>query len=465
MSQSSKPALTDLYREQFLKKTKRSKEIWEELVNLTPYGVHSNWRIFDPYPIIMARAKGSRIWDVDGNEYIDYNMSFGALVAGHANPTLVEKVREKLEEGTIYGHETELSLKLSKVLTQRFGYEMVRFSSTGMEATSLAVRLARAYTGREKILKFEGHYHGTHDALAVGVKPNPYNAGHPKMPRSVLAGFPLRAIPEAIASTVVIAPWNDLDAVENIMRKHGDEIAGIILEPVAMNMGVVPADKEFIVGLRKLADEYNSLLIYDEVKTSGMWYRGAAEYYGVRADIIAVAKALGGGFPFSAVLARRDIMELIGPKKVPHGGTFNANVLSVYASYVTVTEILTENNMYYTHKLSSDLAKGYRDLIEDLKIEAHVVQIANKGTVFFSKDPIRNWRDFVNKVSWGQWYNWTLGMVLRGVIPQPMAMDEQWTVSVMHSKEDIEKSIEIAGIVFKEVKEGVAKPMVVEEAI
>ncbi|MEM3961456.1 MAG: aminotransferase class III-fold pyridoxal phosphate-dependent enzyme [Sulfolobales archaeon] len=300
---------------------------------------------------------------------------------------------------------------------------------------------------------------------SIGVKPSPYAAGHPRKPRSVPAGFPLPAIPKSIADTVVIAPWNDLGAVEDIMREHGNDIAAIILEPVAMNMGVVPADKDFIVGLRRIADEYNSVLIFDEVKTSGMWFRGASEYYGVRADIIAVAKALGGGFPFSAVLADRKFMDLIGPRGVPHGGTFNANILSVYAAYVTVTELLTESNLAYTHKLSSELAKGYRDLIEDLRIEAHVVQIANKGTIYFSDKPIKNWRDFVEKVRWGVWYNWVLGMVVNGIIPQPMAYDEQWTISIAHTREDIEKTIEIAGKVFREVREGRALRFEVEEAI
>jgi len=457
--------LTDVYKSEYIKKTLKSKEIWTSLNEVTPWGVHSNWRIFDPHPLIISRAKGSRIWDVDGNEYIDFNMAFGALVVGHANPHLIDKVRERMADGTIYGHETEWSLKLSKALTERFGYDMVRFSSTGLEATSLAVRLARAFTGRTKILKFEGHYHGTHDALAVGVKPDPAHAGHPKEPKAIPAGYPLTAIPTEIANTVIVAPWNDIEAVENIMRKHGNDIAAIILEPIAMNMGVVPATKEFIWSLRRLADEYNCLLIYDEVKTSGMWYRGAQEYYGVKADIITVAKALGGGFPFSAVLSSRKIMELIGPKRVPHGGTFNANPLSVYAAYVTVTELLTEANMQYTHNLSGELAKGYRDAIEDAKVDAHVVQVANKGTVFFSRDPIRNWRDFVSKVNWGLWYVWTLGMVVRGVIPQPMAIDEQWTISIMHSKEDIQKAIETAYTVLKEIKSGPVRPLAVEEAL
>jgi glutamate-1-semialdehyde 2,1-aminomutase len=457
--------LTEVYRDLYIKKTPKSGEIWSNLAKLTPYGVHSNWRIFDPYPLIMSKAKGSKIWDVDGNEYIDYNMAFGSLVVGHANPKLLEKVKQKLDEGTIYGHETEWSYKLAELLTRKFGYDMIRFSNTGLEATLLAIRLARAATGRTKILKFEGHYHGSHEPLMVGVKPDPKHAGHPKRPKSVPAGYPYNVVPKEIAETVIIAPWNDSEAVEEIMRTHGNEIAAIVLEPVAMNMGVIPGKKDFIALLRKLANEYNCFLIFDEVKTAGMWYRGAQEYYGVKADIIAVGKGLGCGFPFSAVLASKEVMELVGPRKVPHGGTFNANPLSVYAVYVAVTELLTESNLAYTHKLSEELAKGYRDLIQDKKLPAHVVQIANKGTIYFSPEEINTWRDFVNKVNWGLWYVWTLGMVINGIIPQPMAIDEQWTISIMHTKEDIQKTLETADRVMSEIKGKVVKPLAVEEAI
>jgi len=457
--------LTEVYKDLYTKKTVKSRELWLKLTNLTPYGVHSNWRIFDPHPLMVSRARGSRLWDVDGNEYIDFNMGFGALVVGHANPALLEKVKQKLDDGTIYGHETELSYRLSEVLTRRYGYDMVRFANTGSEATLLAIRLARVVTGRSKILKFEGHYHGTHELLMVGVKPDLRHAGHPKRPRSVPTGYPYNVVPKELAEKVVVAPWNDAEATEEIMKAHGNEVAAIIMEPVAMNMGVVPGKKDFVAFLRKLADEYNCLLIFDEVKTSGMWYRGAQDYFNVKADIITVAKALGGGFPFSAVLTRKDIMELVGPRKVPHGGTFNANPLSVYATYVTVTELLTESNLAYTHRLSEELAKGYRDLIQDKGLEAHVVQIANKGTVYFAKGEINTWRDFVTKVSWGLWYAWLLGMVVNGIIPQPMAVDEQWTVSIMHTKEDIQRALETSDKIMSEIKGKLVESIAIEEAI
>ncbi|MEM2009936.1 MAG: aspartate aminotransferase family protein [Thermosphaera sp.] len=463
MTQSK--SLTEIYKEILVDRTKKSQEIWTNLSKLTPYGVHSNWRVFEPYPLFISRAKGSRIYDVDGNEYIDFNMAFGALVVGHANPVLIEKIKQRLEDGTIYGHETEISLKLSETLTRRYGYDMVRFSNTGSEATMLSLRLARVVTGRNKIIKFEGHYHGSHELVMVGVKPSLRHAGNAKCPRSVPTGYPHNVVPKEVAENVIIAPWNDSDAVEKIMRNHGNEVAAIILEPVAMNMGFVPGKKEFVKHLRELADEYNSLLIFDEVKTSGMWVRGAQEYFNVKADIVAVAKALGGGFPFSAVLSSREIMEVIGPKKVPHGGTFNSNPLSTYATYITVTELLIESNLAYTHQLSEQLAKGYRDVIQDRGLEAHVVQLANKGTVFFAKEEVNNWRDFVLKVSWGQWFVWTLGMVINGIIPQPLAYDEQWTISIMHTKEDVQKAIETADKVAKEIKGKSVEAIGIEESI
>lgn len=454
--------LTEILQKRYIEKTPKSRELFFKNVKFTPQGVHSNWRIFVPHPIFMVRAKGSRIWDVDNNEYIDYNMAFGALGIGHAHPTLVEIIKERIENGTIYGFETDESVKLAKVLTQRFNFDMVRFSSTGLEATQLAIRLARAATKRKKILKFEGCYHGSHDTLMVGVKPDPYVAGHPKRPRSTLASW---GMPEEIRDTIIIAPFNDLEATEKLMKIYGNEVAGIILEPIPMNMGVVLPDIEFLKGLRELADEYNSMLIFDEVKTGGKFYKGAQEYFGIKPDIMTIAKAIAGGYPFSAVLANRDVMELIGVKKVAHGGTFNSNPLSVTAALITLTKILTENSLNYAWKLNEILSKGYKDIIEDNKIEAHVVNIATSGVIYFTTHSIKNWRDFVKYNNLGRWYAWVLAMLIRGIIPQALGFDEQWTVSIQHSKEDIEKTLEIAKEAIKEIKEGKVIPVKPEEAL
>ncbi|MEM0348677.1 MAG: aspartate aminotransferase family protein [Candidatus Caldarchaeum sp.] len=438
------------FLEKFLSITKRSKALYDEALGLTPHGVHSNWRIFDPYPLFMNRGKGSRIWDADGNEYLDYNMAFGALGVGHAHPVLVEEMKKVIENGTIYGFETEASVKTAKVLTERFGYERVRFATTGLEATLLAVRLARAFTGRKKILKFEGCFHGTHEPLMVSVKPSIYRAGHPKTPNSVPASM---GMPQEFADLVIAAPYGDLDAVEKIMQKHGNEVAGIILEPIAMNMGVVIPSIEFLKGLRQFADEYNSLLIFDEVKTSGKFYRGVQEWCGVKGDIMVAAKSIAGGYPFSAVLSSKEVFEVVGPNKTAHGGTFNSNPLSVNAAHVTLTKILTEENLRHAQNLSKQLANGYGDILEDAKIDHNISHIATSGTIYFTQHPIRNWREFVRHNDFGRWLAWVLGMLTNGVLPQALGYDEQWTVSVQHSKEDIETTLEVMKNVVTSLRE------------
>jgi len=445
----------------FLSRTRESKRLYDEAMKYTPYGVHSNWRIFDPYPIFMAKGRGSRIWDADGNEYIDFNMAFGALGVGHAHPRLVEEIRSIIENGTIYGFETEKSVLLAKLLTSRYGYDMVRFSTTGLEATILAVRLSRAFTGRPKIIKFEGCFHGSHEMLMLNVKPDIYRAGHPSAPTPVPSTW---GYPENLKKYTLVASYNDLDGVEKLMKIHGNLVGGIILEPVAMNMGVVVPDIEFLKGLRKLADEYNSLLIFDEVKTGGKMYRGVQDWCGVKADIMVVAKAVAGGYPFSAVLSRREIMETIGPKKTAHGGTFNSNILSVTAAYVTLKEILTEEALRRCQNLSDKLASAYSDILADANIPFNISTFANSGTIYFTDRRIRNWRDFVKFNDFGRWYNWVVSMLNEGIVPQAMGYDEQWTVSTQHTEEDIEMAVEAMKKVVSEIKKTAPK-MAVEEVL
>ncbi|GBC68628.1 Glutamate-1-semialdehyde 2,1-aminomutase [archaeon HR01] len=444
---------------QFSEKTKSSRMLYHEALRYTPYGVHSNWRIFDPYPLFMRRGRGSRIWDADGNEYIDFNMAFGALGVGHAHPRLVEELRNVIEEGTIYGFETERSVLLAKLITSRYGYDMVRFSTTGLEGTLLAVRLARAFTGRPKILKFEGCFHGSHEMVMVSVKPDIYRAGHQSSPLPVPASW---GYPESLKEYTLVASYNDLDGVEKLMREYGNEVGGIILEPVAMNMGVVVPDIEFIKGLRELADEYNSLLIFDEVKTGGKMFRGVQDWCGVRADIIVVAKAIAGGYPLSAVLAGREIMETIGPKKTAHGGTFNSNILSVSAAYITLREILTEEALRRCQDLSDKLASGYSDILSDAGIKFNIATFANSGTVYFTDKRVRNWRDFVRLNDFGRWYSWVVAMVNHGVIPQALGYDEQWTISTQHSEQDIEDALEAMKKAVPEIRRGTPKISVEE---
>ena len=438
-------------QKKFLEKTKRSEQIYKESMKVTPFGVHSNYRSMDPYPIYFSKGRGSKLWDADGNEYIDFHMAFGVLVSGHSHPVLVEAMKDRIANGTILGFECEESYKVAKIVCERFGVDMVKFSSTGGEATNYAVRFARAYTEREKILKFEGCYHGFPDSFLVNVKPAVAKAGHPRFPNQVPASKGI--VDEAVKQTL-IAPFNDLEAVETIMEKHGNEVAAIILEPIPMNMGYILPKPGFLEGLRKIANEYNSVLIFDEVKTSGKFYNGATGYFKVKPDMVTIAKAIAGGYPLSLIAGKKEIMNSVIPGVVSHAGTFNSNSLSIVAGLVTLSKILTEKAMNEATKLSGMLAKGYEDIIEDSKINALVKWAGTSGTVHFTKaKKIENWRDFITTIDVARWFLYTVIMANRGIVPSAWGPDEQWTISVQHTKEDIQKHLEV----FKEIAGHVRK--------
>ena len=411
--------------------------MFEKARTLTPFGVHSNYRFIDPYPLYFSRAKGSRIWDVDGNEYLDFNMGFGALVTGHSHPTLVRAINECVDKGVLYGFETEEVHELARIITSRFGYDMVRFSTTGAEATMHAIRLARAYTGRTKVLKFEGCYHGSHDALLVSVKPTEEKAGDEKAPNQVPAS---KGIPPEIVSNTLVAPFNDLEASELLIRKHRD-VAVIILEPIPMNMGFVLPEKGFLEGLRRLADEFGCLLFFDEIKTCGKFYHGAADHFKVKPDLCTMGKAIAGGFPLSVIAGSRKVMETIVPGQVSHAGTFNSNPLSVRAAIVTLRDILTEAGFKHAEGLGEQLARGYADAARDRKLDAQVQWTGLSGTIHFSKQPVKNWRIFLQTDN-ATWYLFYLAMLNRGIIPTGTGPDEQWTLSVQHTVEDVNRAVE-----------------------
>jgi len=425
--------------ENFRRRTVKSKEVFEETAKYVPKGVNSNYRAWDPYPIYFRGGIGSRIYDVDGNEYIDYNLAFGVLVSGHSHPKIVSEVERRVGEGTILGFEYERVYELAKIVSKRFNVDMVRFQSTGLEATHHAIRMARAYTGRDKVIKFLGHYHGSHDSMLVSTKPNIYASGHVKMPSKLKSG---PGIPDSVVEDVLVAQFNDLESVETILVNHPDEVAAVILEPVAMNIGLIPASKEFMWGLRRLCDEYGVILIFDEVKTSGKLYGGAEEYYNVKPDMKTMAKAVAGGYPLSIVGGRREIMEDVGPGKTPHAGTFNSNPLSVDAAIVTLRDVLTMDAMERTVKYNEMLSKAYGDILSDVGVPHNIKVFGNSGTIFFTDKEVLNWHDFLRYNHVGLWWAFFIAMMNRDVVPTAPGYDEQWTVSVQHSEEDIEKTIE-----------------------
>ena len=422
----------------YQKRTPKSAAAHAKAVSRIPLGVASNYRAYDPYPIFVKDGKGGHIHDVDGNEYIDFNLCFGALMAGHCHPAVVKAVQEKLNTGTMFGMPHDAENALAEEICQRFPVDMVRFSNSGTECTMHAVRLARAATGRDRIIKMEGGYHGLHDSVLVSLKPKASEVGDPNSPTPVPGG---EGIPKATMSNTLIAQFNDLAAVERLFAKYPGEIAAVIVEPIMMNVGILMPDEGYHQGLREFTKKHGALLIFDEVKTGAKLARGGAcEYFGIRPDIVCLAKSIGGGFSLAAFAARREIMNLIADHRVFHGGTYNTNPVAMAAGLATFREVLTPAAYEHVEKLNNKLVDGYKKQIEKAGIVGYMVSAGSNGALMFFPKPIRNYRDWLT-IDSDIWRHYWFGMVNRGVMAQPYWWDEQWTISVAHTEADIDKHL------------------------
>jgi glutamate-1-semialdehyde 2,1-aminomutase len=432
------------------KRTPKSAEAHKKAEKRIPLGVASNYRAYDPYPIFVAEGHGSKIKDIDGNEYIDHNLCFGTLMAGHGHPAVVKAVQWALANGTTFGMPHGMELELANEICARYPVEMVRFGSSGTEATMHACRIARAATGRDKILRFEGAYHGLHDTALVSVKPKVEDAGDIDAPNSVPGGL---GVIQAVLDNVTVATFNNLASVEHRFKQFPEQIAAIILEPILMNVGLCMPQPGFLEGLREICTKNGALLIFDEVKTGAkLCWGGASEYFGVKPDIITLAKSIGGGVPLAAFGASRAVMDLISEHKVFHGGTYNTNRIAMAAGLATFREVLTRENYAHVERLSKKLAEGYRTILKKAGLEAYVVQAGVNGALMLYPAEIRNYRDWT-KIDVDLWRQFWFGMVNRGVLAMPYWWDEQWTVSVQHTEADIDKHL----AVFEEVAPGLAQ--------
>lgn len=415
-----------------------------------PLGVASNYRGYEPYPIFVDEGYGGKIRDIDGNEYVDHNLCFGVLMAGHSHPAIVKAVEKALQIGTTFGMPHEMEWELAEEICSRYPVDMVRFGSSGTEVTMHACRLARAATKRDKILKFEGGYHGLHDTALVSVKPKAEEVGDVNEPNAVPGGS---GIPQGTLENVVVASFNDLAGVERRFRQYPNQIAAVILEPIMMNVGMCMPQVGFLEGLREITAKNGALLIFDEVKTGAkLAWGGATEYFGVKPDIITLAKAIGGGVPLGAFGASRAIMDLISNHKVFHGGTYNTNRISMSAGLAMFREVLTRENYAHVARLNKKLSDGYRKIVASVDLQAYVASAGANGALMLYPEQIRNYRDWL-RIDQDLWRQYWFGMVNRGVLPQPYWWDEQWTVSVQHTDADIDKHL----AAFEDVAPGLAK--------
>ena len=416
----------------------RSQKLWQEARELMPRGVPSSFQDAAPQPVFVERGRGSRVWDVDGNEYIDFHNGFGVMVVGHAHPKIVDAVSKRIALGSHFAQPVAEVVVVARELARRFGQPQWRFTNSGTESTLDAVRIARAFTGRQRLIKMEASYHGHHDALMVSVEPPPDLMGPPEEPASVPQS---EGIPPAVVELTTVVPFNDLQALERAFTKHPDEVAAVIVEPAMMNVGIVLPDSGYLAGLRDTAHRHGALLIFDEVKTGAtIAAGGATERFGVTPDLIALAKAIGGGLPCGAIGGRADVMEVIEEKRVAQMGTFNGNPLTMAASKVTLLEILDASAYSHFDALAETLQGGLDSVIGEYELPFHVITLAARGGVTYRSQRVRNYRDYLEIDKSNAYLAW-LYQCNRGVLMAPGA-EENWTLSVQHSVDDVQRYVD-----------------------
>ena len=430
--------LTKIESEALDRRHARSLSHREEAKRFLPGGVSSSWQSWPPHPIYVRRGEGSHVWDIDGNEYVDLHNGYGVMVMGHAHPKIVEAVRDRVAKGTHFAQPTEDALPVAEQLAERTGLPYWRFGNSGTEATLDAVRIMRASTGRDLVVKIEGTYHGHHDALMVSVFPPEDQAGPRDHPNSVpqTAGL----IPGTLES-VVNVPFNDLESAQRVFAERGDEIAGMIVEPVMTNCGVVLPDDGYLDGLKETCHTHGAMFAYDEVKTGfTVAWGGAIEAFGVQPDLVAFAKAMGAGLPCGAIGGTEEAMAGVIAGDIDQVGTFNGNPLTMAAAKVNLTEVLTKPAYARLDEINTFLHRC-EDVIAKHRLPASMKTLGAKGSIDWSTTPIHEYRDLwkiddrVPQLAW-------LWQLNRGVFKSPGSKWESWTTSIVHSDADVQRYVD-----------------------
>ncbi|HET8524699.1 MAG TPA: aspartate aminotransferase family protein [Thermomicrobiales bacterium] len=406
-------------------------------------GVPSSYQLRAPWPIYLEEGSGSKVWDVDGNEYLDFHNGFGSMVQGHAHPAIVKAVQERVTRGTHFAAPIEDALVVSEQLADRFGLPLWRYVNSGTEATMDAIRIARAYTGRETIMKIFGSYHGHHDYVMVSISVPYDRIGD----RDDLASLPYGAgIPESSTALTIPVPFNDAAAMERRIERLTDEgrtPACVIMEPAMMNLGVVLPEPGYLEAVREITRKHGVVLIFDEVKT-GLCVAagGATEKFGVTPDMVTLAKALGGGLPSGGIGATEAIMEVVASGKVYQVGTYNGNPLTMAAARASLEQVLTPGAYDHLNMLNDRLLAGCDAVLAKYNLPGYTVGISSKGCVTFSPSKIVDYQSFMaNQDAELSHLAW-LYMMNRGVFMTP-GREEEWTLSVQHSPEDADHYVAV----------------------
>ena len=426
-------ALLDQEWARFKENTSASEKESALALRTMPMGVPSSFQHWDPYPISIVSAQGAWMIDVDGRRLLDLSMGFGAMLAGHLNPVVVAEIEASLKEGMLFVTPSPISRDAGERICKRFSIDQVRFANSGTEATMYATRLARAYSGKNGVVKIEGGYHGSFDPLMVSAKPALDEAGDAQSPNAV-------AYAGTVPGDVYVVPYNNLVALEKTFEEHAKNIACFILEPVLENIAIVLPDAGYLEGVRALCDHYDIILIFDEVKTGlTAGPQGAAQRLGVKPDLITLAKSIGGGVPLAAFGGKKKYMDEVADGRLAHFGTFNGNPLAM-AGVRAVDKICTEEALAKAEALNMQALARITEIIEQYQLPAHTVGFGVKGCITWSTLPVRNYRDYkatdfkIAELSW----LWSLN---RGVITPP-GLDEQWLISLAHGQEEIDILVE-----------------------
>jgi glutamate-1-semialdehyde 2,1-aminomutase len=424
----------------FMLRRKNSKQIFKRALQVMVKGVSSNFRYWDTENTpVVAKAKGARIWDADGNEYIDYRLGWGPIILGHADERVNQAVHAVIDQGTTFAATTELEVIVAEKMTKMVpGLELLRFTNTGTEATMHSIRVARAYTGREKIIKFEGAFHGMHDYLLFSTASSAIAAlGARRNPTPVQVGS---GIPKAMRELVITVPFNDFEAVERAVKNNYQNVAAIITEPALGNSAGIEPEPGFLAHLRQLCDEYGIVLVFDEVKTGFRFANGGArEAYGVMPDISAYAKSLGNGYPVAAFGGKREIMELIGSGSVAHAGTYGGNALSMAAASTVLNILAASPVLVELAKRGQRLKSSLSEILSDAGIPHQMTGHPNMPGFLITETKISDYRSLVHHND--ELYNLIMmNLYENGVWPEPDAR-EPWFLCEAHDESLIDETL------------------------
>jgi glutamate-1-semialdehyde 2,1-aminomutase len=435
-------ALTEREQRRLDDSTQGSRRMFERANRVLSAGVASSYQLREPWPIYFDRGEGAYVWDVDGTRRIDFHNGFGSMVQGHAHPAITAAVTERMGHGTHFAVPTEDALVVAEELARRWGLPQWRFTNSGSESTMDAIRIARAHTGRDTIVKIFGSYHGHHDAVMVSLGVPYDQIGD----RNEYASIPYgEGVPKTVSDLTIAVPFNDVDAMEariDRLEREGRAPACVIMEPAMMNLGVVLPEPGYLEAVRELTRARGIVLIFDEVKT-GLCIAagGATERFGVTPDLVTLAKALGGGLPSGAIGGTEEVMEVVRSERVVQVGTYNGNPLVMAAARASLQEVLTPEAYEHLDRLNDRIVTGCQDVVDRYDLPGYAIGVGSKGCVTFAPVRITDYESFkahqdaeLCDLAW----LWNLN---RGIFMTP-GREEEWTLSVTHTDEDVDRFVE-----------------------